>query len=182
MIRRLSRLTAILLSTPLLATIAVAQSTVPDPRTFLFFDRLQQLSPTSSEPRAVVSRSFAVTVKAGIIVRSSPPPPHDVICEVSLFHSTEAGGSYFETKAQKYVVPKTGRGFICEITLNVRWQRADTTRPVSVTVAIRPMARELAYLPNQQEYERNRSSFESLPPIPLPANGSTTLIQTVGAI
>ncbi len=182
MIRKLPRMMVILLAMALPASFAAAQSTTPDPRTELLLDRLEQLSPAPSGPRAVVFRGFALTVKATIIVRSSPPPPHDVICEITMFHSTVAGGSYFETKAQKYVVPRAGRSFICDITLNARWQRADTTRPVTVTVALRPMARDLAYLPNQQEYERNRSTFESLPPIPLPANGSTTLIQTVGAL
>lgn len=162
----------------LMTPIAIVQAGPTESRTELLLRKLESLVTETSEPRATVSRSFAIRVRTNVLVASSPPPAHDVMCEVTLFHSTVPGASFFEEKSQKYVLPASGGSFFCDITINARWLKADTTKPIGVTVRIRPVDKDLANLPNTEEYARRRESFVSLAPIPLPATGATVTIQT----
>lgn len=154
-----------------------AQDSMPDPRVEQLLQKLEMLASPPSQPAAIVSRTFAVRVRTTITVLSSLSLPHNLMCQVFLTHFTsDFRFFYTETKGQKIVTPAPGGSIVCDITTNVKWPNADDTRTVSIGVAVRPLIKRLASLPNEEEYVRNRTSTASLPPIPLPAQGTTTLV------
>lgn len=175
MIKSLAGIAASMLVALQLTTSSFAQSEMSSPQTELLLQKLDMLISPPSGPAAPVSRTFAVRVRTTVTIAAAPPP-HDLMCVVTMFHFTLAGTSFFETKSQKHVTPAAGGSFVCDITTNAKWLNADDTRTIFINVTVRPLFRRLATLPNSEEYVRNRTASHNLAPIPLPAQGTTAQV------
>jgi hypothetical protein len=175
MVKAAIKVLSCLLLVQQLTTPSLAQSDLPDLGTQLLLQRLDALANPSllQQQRALSPRTFAVRVQTTVLVSSLLP--HDFFCTASLSHGG-VGASYSESKGKRFENPGPGKSFVCDIFIPVSWSKADDERTVSVFVSVRALSKDLTSLPDDHEYSANRSSSQSLTPIPLPAQNETAIV------
>jgi hypothetical protein len=139
------------------------------PGVFGFFDAasgsfrpvtLQQMpsSTTSVEPRAQVSRAGKIRFRLNITVLSGSPATELPFCQGSFSHQ---GVLHSYSESQNVQGTRVGNNADCIIPVSYSWPAANNANSVSLSFFVS--------LPG-------RSHSESLPSIPLPANGAITVI------
>ena len=111
---------------------------------------------------STVSRAGNFIFKITVNIASTLPSGTQPYCSASVNHS--AGSAYYNESASKNVTP-SGTTAICNLRIPYLWPSANDVNAVSPSVYVST---------------NNRSISQSLPPIKLPPNGTTTnLLVTV---
>lgn len=109
-------------------------------------------------PSALVTRQGAIRFKVIIKVLSGSPAATLPSCSLSFSHNG-VGTSYNES--QGVVGTRTGNDALCDLKIFYNWSQANNANPVNLSIFLSV---------------GNRSHSESLPAIPLPVNGATTVV------
>jgi hypothetical protein len=134
---------------------------VYDPATKVFTPiKVESVATTSTaaEPKALVSRTGKIRFKIHIKVKSGSPETTLPSCSVSFSHT---GIVHNYTEQQSVQGTRTGNNALCDVALFFDWTEANSANPVTMSISVNVTP---------------RSHSEQLPPIPLPANDSTTVI------
>lgn len=122
---------------------------------------VQTLAPatrTNASPETAVSRSGIFKVVITIAVKNGTAPAVLPTCYINVSHSTP--GRYY-SQNQNVQGTRVGDNAKCVAVINYKWTAANTASPVSISATA---------------YVGNWSAQVPMDPIPLPANGATTVV------
>jgi hypothetical protein len=114
-------------------------------------------APGAIEPQAASSRVGKIHFRLIIKVLSGSPAATLPNCSMSFSHQGSSNHSYSE--GQGIQGTRVGNNALCDLTILYSWPEANTANPVNLSFFLSV---------------GNRSHSESLPAIPLPADGATT--------